>query len=494
MKRTWSGLGVGAAVACFLVGSATGALLWSALGGGRDPSGVRMALAGATRGDVRNGGVRPEGGSIGVGGVELVDAGSQEAGVAGGRGGARTDGVRRALGIGTGEREGEGAGGDVERLLAVLAGLPRETGFVLWAHQTPEGLRSKVVDLLLTAGGLETARELVGEPPKFEIAQRVARAFEGAERMSEAAEMWRRLLEETRTDAEQSLREGKGFGASRGRSNQVQGVLAGLGRTDPEALVELLADWRTLAQGETIAYLDRMRAEHMFKLGRKEEASALALDLIADEDQYEGALELLLSNDPERGEAVLREELERTPSDAFAHGRLLMLLREQGREEEFKAMFDDALRSGRAGVVQVLMEMSDALPLERMAELAADPRYALHLAPQLVQRYANEERWSEAAQGYDALVQMLERGELLDYVPSPPHGLLQQDPSRVWSWAQRMEMAGSNNDEVWGDIGDVWMSLGEVERARRAWQRALEIDPQDGEWIGNLRRLRRQGR
>ncbi len=483
--------GVGAAVGCFLVGGAVGGWLGGAVRGGAEGT----ALAGVARGEGRNGGIRP-GGVPGYGGAwEHGEGRSGGGGEADGRGVTPADGEVRVQGSRVAlHGSGESGGSEVEQLLAVLAGLPRDAGFLLWAKSAPEGLRGKVVDLLLTAGGLEGALELVGEPPKFDIAQRVARAFENADRQGEAANLWRRLLAEARTDAEQSLREGKGFGASRGRSSQVQGILAGLGRTDPEALVELLANWRTLAQGETVAYLDRMRAEHLFKLGRKEEAAHLALSLVEDENQYESALDLLLSNDPERGEAVLRDELERTPNDAFAHGRLLMLLREQGREEEFHAMLDDALRSGRAGVVQVLIGMADELPLERVTELAADPRYALHLTPQLVQRYAGEERWIEAAQSYDSLVQMFERGDLLDYVPQPPRAMIEQDPSRVWNWVQRMETSGSQSDEVWGDIGDIWMSLGELDRATRAWQRALELDPQDGEWIGNLRRLRRRGR
>ena len=50
------------------------------------------------------------------------------------------------------------------------------------------------------------------------------------------------------------------------------------------------------------------------------------------------------------------------------------------------------------------------------------------------------------------------------------------------------------HDEVWGDIGDMWRELGEIERARHAYERAYEIDPSDGEWTGNLRRIRRTGR
>lgn len=350
------------------------------------------------------------------------------------------------------------------------------------------------MDLLIAADGLDEARGLVGEPMKADVAMKVARAFETAKRAGDAAELWRKLIEESRGEIETSLREGKGLGGSRGRSSQWTNGLAGLGRTDAEALVGLLEGWRTLATGDSVAQLDRMRAEHLFKLGRKEEAAGLAMALLEHEDHYENALEMLVTNDPERGEAVLRGELERDPNDAFSHMRLLTLLQQQERGEEFEAMLDACIAQGVRGAMPLLLEMGDSLPLERLEQMASDPRFAMHATPQLVERYAGEERWTEAAQAYDSMVQTLERGGVFDHLPGPPDALFEQDRGRVWAWAQRLEMSSSTNDEVWGDIGDLWARLGETERARQSWQRALELDPQDGEWIGNLRRLRRQAR
>ena len=42
------------------------------------------------------------------------------------------------------------------------------------------------------------------------------------------------------------------------------------------------------------------------------------------------------------------------------------------------------------------------------------------------------------------------------------------------------------NDELWGDLGDAWLYVGDTARAREAYQKAATIDPGDGEWQRQL--------
>jgi tetratricopeptide (TPR) repeat protein len=44
----------------------------------------------------------------------------------------------------------------------------------------------------------------------------------------------------------------------------------------------------------------------------------------------------------------------------------------------------------------------------------------------------------------------------------------------------------TGNDELWGDLGDAWLFVGDTARAREAYQKAATLDPGDGEWQRQL--------
>ena len=50
----------------------------------------------------------------------------------------------------------------------------------------------------------------------------------------------------------------------------------------------------------------------------------------------------------------------------------------------------------------------------------------------------------------------------------------------------RSSAGAGSNDELWGDLGDLYWTLGLHQDAQRCWERASLIDPGDGEWSGNL--------
>ncbi len=48
----------------------------------------------------------------------------------------------------------------------------------------------------------------------------------------------------------------------------------------------------------------------------------------------------------------------------------------------------------------------------------------------------------------------------------------------------------STYDELWGDLGDAWLAVGELAKARAAYERAQAYDPGDGEWRRQVELLR----
>ena len=47
-------------------------------------------------------------------------------------------------------------------------------------------------------------------------------------------------------------------------------------------------------------------------------------------------------------------------------------------------------------------------------------------------------------------------------------------------------LASPENDELWGDLGDLYAAMGDRDTALRHYQYALSLDPDDGEWQGKV--------
>ena len=45
---------------------------------------------------------------------------------------------------------------------------------------------------------------------------------------------------------------------------------------------------------------------------------------------------------------------------------------------------------------------------------------------------------------------------------------------------------GDANDELWGNLGDVYLDLGMSDEARDAYRKASALDPEDSEWLRKL--------
>lgn len=74
----------------------------------------------------------------------------------------------------------------------------------------------------------------------------------------------------------------------------------------------------------------------------------------------------------------------------------------------------------------------------------------------------------------------------------PDHAIARERADQVQGGASRLERRAMRNpmdDEIWGDLGDHYALLGRDEDAKRAYQRAYRLDPEDSEWQGALRGL-----
>ena len=66
--------------------------------------------------------------------------------------------------------------------------------------------------------------------------------------------------------------------------------------------------------------------------------------------------------------------------------------------------------------------------------------------------------------------------------------LREHAPDQFWP-AIEQAAAERDYDELWGDVADAYWEEGRFAEAQTAWERARELDPDDGEWIGKLRAL-----
>ncbi|HKX45904.1 MAG TPA: tetratricopeptide repeat protein, partial [Planctomycetota bacterium] len=90
---------------------------------------------------------------------------------------------------------------------------------------------------------------------------------------------------------------------------------------------------------------------------------------------------------------------------------------------------------------------------------------------------------------YGELFTRAEQGQL-GWLPGVPAELIESEPDYVRREMDRLRLSAGTQDELWGDVADTYWALGLRDDARACWERALEIDPTDSEWIGNLRALR----
>jgi len=259
-----------------------------------------------------------------------------------------------------------------------------------------------------------------------------------------------------------------------------EAVLERLAELDPGSALSLL-DRQAAELGLVGAsMLDLQRARLLSALGRTDEARSLILGALDGGAAEDWALGLLFEVDPQAAEGEL---LERIPSDPS--GRLAIQLAEQlaGSERGAEAI---ALLEG------VLARTPDsAEALGTLFEL--DPERGLAYVDAPAAEGLGPDRLDQAAQlllerGRDAdAVELWLRAVRLDMSDwNALESLQQHAPERLWAHCREVS-ADTRDDELLGDVADLYWRDGRRDEAVELWRRASRLDPGDSEWTGKLR-------
>ncbi len=235
-----------------------------------------------------------------------------------------------------------------------------------------------------TLGDLERAEEtvqkfLVEEPDNAELQVVLATYYQGADRIDEAAEIYRSILAR-----EGSASEGDSFSdAAIAASNQLALIRAGRG--DVDGTLEQVEE--TLAMDPANGVALQVRGEIALRRGNFREARADLRASVRGDPTNELALLLLAETLEGLGDSVLaadayRQILELQPTSAEVLGRLAVLQQRQGLLDEAEATFNRLLSVdseslvGRSGLVEVGLAQGDLAVAEANAvamQLLDDP-------------------------------------------------------------------------------------------------------------------------
>jgi tetratricopeptide (TPR) repeat protein len=278
---------------------------------------------------------------------------------------------------------------------------------------------------------------------------------------------------------------------------------------DRTAAFDALAEAARLSP--TSGYLNHLRSmdveraipiiEALTEGSRDDEALGALAKAYEDAGRYDEALEVFLraneidpldgewlshmaTLDPEgtvaRLEAQIGSSLE-TVSDELV-GDYADALRSLGRLDEafehYLIAFEKDPADWEWQNALVSMDPERALPLleERARAAPGESVYVGALARALAATGRRQE-------AIDAFVQAIDRGDTQLY-----HELAQLDPDMALTRLRAVVAQQPSNDELWGDLGDLYRMLGREEQAVEAYTRARQLDPNDGEWINALAR------
>lgn len=206
-------------------------------------------------------------------------------------------------------------------------------------------------------------------------------------------------------------------------------------------------------------------------------------ELLAGPHVDSSVYDLLSQFPPEVAEERLRARAE---DDAFgdARYRLAQLLRDQGDTE---------------GAVDLLAQLLEEMPgnseaLWMLGELDRGEAIAA-LQNRISSGLPDAETWGAlgdqllaAGRIDEAVDAWLAAFETYPSSDSWSYKLLEHAPERFWPMFED-QTRRSGDDEMWGDLADAYWRNGRHTEAREAWERARQLDPDDGEWTGKLSKV-----
>lgn len=383
--------------------------------------------------------------------------------------------------------------------------------------QAPEELLTLAIDVLLHLDGPAGALPLVAaEDVPLPLLRKVAGAFEERDAKADAAALWRRALLRQADDFLASFGGGQREGVSMARrflnsthqmlnlfsatpfdSGLVFGDLEHYRQCDLDGALALMTEWSARATVDARRTIDNLRVEYLMQAERRAEAGALLAEMQHVDPENLETLGRLAEVDPAAAEPLLRQRLA-AEDDPNVRRMLVNALQQQGR-------LDEALAAVGASIP------SDATPLERehflaqhseliqqldgatlLGWLGGPPRTAEVAQPVMTQHVARGDH--DAALGVYAgvLQNVADNGDdEVWWLPPVPSELIASRGAEVERAVRNIESSAElGNDEVLGDLADVYMQLGRHEDALRLYERARRIDPEDGEWHNGISNAR----
>lgn len=256
--------------------------------------------------------------------------------------------------------------------------------------------------------------------------------------------------------------------------------IAQMRQIDPAAALVALDAQLTSAELADDQVLAAQRASLLAAVGRPDEAKAVMADVLSKGSADEWTMQALVEIDPEWAERELRARLETDTGDSCAL-RLADLLAKTGRGEEGAQLMERLLERepGHPDALQWLLSVAPERALEHVQSGAFEGKDAWILS-QAGARLEAQGRASEAADLWLRTV----REDLSD--DGAVEGLLRLAPEKLWDHCSSIT-AEARDDELLGDVADLYWRHGRRDEALELWRRARRLDPGDGEWREKLR-------
>jgi tetratricopeptide (TPR) repeat protein len=260
--------------------------------------------------------------------------------------------------------------------------------------------------------------------------------------------------------------------------------LVGMAGADPLAALPLIRRYAADGDDETMGVLGRT----LSVVG--ESAEAFEVFLAAHRKDLSDAewLHRLVALDPARAESILQEEMDRPDAEVNDEvvGAYAQAVLRDGRPD---AAFDAFLRAHEMDRedwewLRGLARSNPARAAPLLEALRDEMPESANVLGALGDAWAGLGRQAEAA---DLFVQAIESDD------SPARwmaALAAVEPGRGLPMLLSAVEAKSGDDEYWGALGDAYRSLGRIEEAREAYDKALTLDPDDWEWNMNREQIR----
>ncbi len=363
----------------------------------------------------------------------------------------------------TEQTEGPGSAPAGPDLLAELSTFLRSGALERKLASNQDELLLFLVQHYMQVSSPARALELLRHHPHPEswLYENVANSLRAAGDLAGAAEAYRAALE---------------------RDPFEMGWIEALRQLDPAAALATLEGKRAEMGLAAEDVMGLQRARLLVALGRREEALALVDQALAGEPLDEAGWAAVEEIDPALAERALRERAGEDESGILGV-RLARLLAAGEHKEEAARVLEDLLRRAPAqnAALKALLEIA---PERALGFLEAAPREELDSRVWRAAA-AYHQREGRIADAIDAWMRTIDLNMSDD---DACRGLREHAPERLWAHCARVT-AGTRDDELLGDVADLYWQSGRTQEAIELWKRARLIDPTDGEWTGKLRNV-----